>query len=134
MSGQSDTGRVLIVDDDRVFRLALGKVLTKAGYTTVLAEDGEEAERLLAGQPFDVMLVDLKMPKKDGLAVLRDALRLTPALRVIMITAFGDIEVQNEAIRLGVFAYTSKPIRRDEVLDLVRRAMGGRSSVAAPAR
>lgn len=125
VSEQSGTGRVLIVDDDRVFRLALGKVLTKAGYTAVLAEDGDDAERRLAEQPFDVMIVDLKMPKKDGLAVLRDAMRADPTPKVIMITAFGDTAIQAEAARLGVFAYTNKPIRRDDVLTLVRRALGG---------
>lgn len=121
---QLGTGRVLIVDDDQVFRLALGKVLMKAGYTITLAEDGDEAEQKLDEQPFDVMIVDLKMPKKDGLTVLRDALHKNSALKVIMITAFGDTEVQAEAVRLGVFAYTNKPIRRDEIITLVRLAMG----------
>lgn len=121
---QLETGRVLIVDDDRVFRLALGKVLMKAGYAITLAEDGDEAEQKLDEQPFDVMIIDLKMPKKDGLTVLREALHKSPALKVIMITAFGDTEVQAEAVRLGVFAYTNKPIRRDEIITLVRLAMG----------
>jgi two-component system response regulator AtoC len=120
-------GRILIVDDDTVFRHSLGKVLAKEGYRIFLAADGEEADRLLGDQPIDVMLVDFKMPHKDGMTVARDALRTAPALKVIMITAFGDLQVQDELQRMGVFAYASKPIRRDDLLSLVRRALGASS-------
>jgi two-component system response regulator (stage 0 sporulation protein F) len=119
-------GCVLIVDDDAMLRATLGKVLAKEGYTVFQSRDGHEAERILAEHPVDVMLVDYMMPNRDGLSVARDAMKRAPGLRVIMITAFGDARVEEEASRLGIFAYASKPIRRHDLLPLVRRAIDAR--------
>ncbi|MBI4552980.1 MAG: response regulator [Candidatus Latescibacteria bacterium] len=115
--------RLLIADDDAVLRVSLGKIYTKAGYEVVLAADGEEAIQLARTQPFDLALIDLSMPKYNGLEVLKAMKRFAPRMPVIILTAFGAWDTYAEALEAGVYQYVSKPIRQDELLLLARNAL-----------
>ena len=110
------TLNILVVDDDPVTRSLLTKKLTKADYQVEAAEDGVEALRLIATQPFDVVLTDLKMPGGvDGIGVLECAKENDIKTDVILITAHGSIDNAILAMKKGASDYLQKPINFDEL-------------------
>lgn len=119
----SSVPRILVADDDVALRTSIGKIYTKASYEVVLAADGDEAIQFARTQPFHLVLVDLSMPKSNGLEVLKEIRRFAPHLPVIILTAFGAWDTYAEALAAGVYQYVSKPIRQDELLLLARRAL-----------
>jgi excisionase family DNA binding protein len=116
--------RVLVADDEDAIRELLLKTLELAEYTVDTVPDGQAAiERLRLGA-FDLLITDLKMPGVDGLAVIRAARRLQPALPVVIITGYSTEAAAIEAIELGVTGYLTKPFRVPKVLAVVARALG----------
>lgn len=115
--------RLLIADDDDVLRTTLGKIYQKAGYEVVLADNGEQAIQCVQAQPFDLALIDLSMPKKDGLETLKELKQYVPSMPVIILTAFGDWDTYAEALSNGVDQFLSKPIRQDELLSIVQETL-----------
>ena len=116
-------GRVLVVDDQRNMRATTALLLRSEGHQVLEASGGEEALGLLAAQPVDVMLTDLKMEPMDGLTLLKKALELAPATQVVVMTAYGSIESAVEAMRLGAYDYVTKPFKEGELVYRVRRAL-----------
>jgi len=121
------TGRVLVVDDDKSLRLALEKALRRKGLDVVLAHDGEEAIAPLlsgkdaSGAPLDVCVLDLRMPKLDGIAVLQKTLgRLVP---VVVLTGHGTIEDAVLAMRYGATNFVQKPVDADALLPVLTQAI-----------
>ncbi|MGH7323053.1 MAG: sigma-54-dependent transcriptional regulator [Candidatus Rokuibacteriota bacterium] len=117
------TPAVLVADDDPVARDLLVEVLAREGYRARAAAGGQECVRLAEGEPFDLALVDLRMPDVDGLAVLKQLAALAPPVPVVILTAFVTIETAIEAIRAGAYDYLSKPFRIDEIKMVVGRAL-----------
>jgi two-component system response regulator AtoC len=117
---------LLIADDDQVARELLAEALGREGYRVRLAAGGEECLRLAAAEPFDVALIDLRMPDLDGLGVLKRLATIQPDLPVIILTAFATIETAIEAVQAGAFDYLSKPFRLDEIKVVVRRTLDAR--------
>ncbi len=113
--------RVLVADDDPAIRTLLQYTLEKAGFTTVPAGDGREALEL-AGEETDVALLDVRMPRMDGLQCLQELRLRQPDLQVIMITAHSDVRDAVEAIRRGAFDYITKPFDPEELITTVRQA------------
>ena len=117
--------RILIVDDDRSFRDSLGETLVSLGHVVTAASDGDEAMALLAARALDLALVDLRMPGRDGLDVLR-SIRADPHLAqmpVALLTAHADAGNTIEAMKLGAFDHLTKPIGRADLVDLLARAL-----------
>jgi len=114
---------VLIVDDEPNVRRVLGTLLEQADYVTTRAESGEQALDLVRAQDPDVVLTDLKMQGMDGLELLSRLRQSFPEIPVIMITAHGSVENAVEAMRRGAHDFITKPFERDQVLDLVSRAL-----------
>jgi len=114
---------LLVADDDPVARDLLVEVLERDGYRVRGAAGGVECVRLAAQEPFDLALVDLRMPDVDGLKVLRQLAALQPPVPVVILTAFATIDTAIEAIRSGAYDYLSKPFRIDEIRIVVRRAL-----------
>ena len=117
---------LLVVDDDQVARELLAETLGREGYRVHVAGGGEEALRLAGAEPFDMALVDLRMPDLDGLAVLRQLAMIQPDLPVVILTAFATIETAIEAVNAGAFDYLSKPFRMEEIKIVVRRTLDAR--------
>jgi excisionase family DNA binding protein len=115
---------VLVVDDDHAVRELLSKALTAAGYLVDVAVDGASALMRLGEKAYDLMITDLKMPGQDGLAVIREARRTSPALPVIVITGYSSEATAIEAINLGVAGYLTKPFRVPRILAATARALG----------
>jgi len=117
MVGRDRAPKILVVDDDRDIRLVLGAILEGAGYETVEAANGLEALALVKAERPDVVLLDLSMPRMDGMEVLRH-LRANPetaGIPVVMVTASGDQDQASMAVAGGAFAYVVKPWDTHEI-------------------
>ncbi|HEU4371050.1 MAG TPA: sigma-54 dependent transcriptional regulator [Methylomirabilota bacterium] len=114
---------LLVADDDPVARDLLVEVLAAEGYRVQAADSGEACVRLAEAQPFDLALVDLRMPDLDGLAVLRRLSALRPPVPVLILTAFATLQTAIETIQAGAWDYLSKPFRIDEIKLGVARAL-----------
>ena len=115
--------QVLIVDDEPNLRKILAAQLSRDGYDVLLAEDGEQGLSVLREHHIDLVVTDLKMPKVDGMTLLREALREAPDLPIVMITAHGTVDTAVEALKLGAFDYLTKPFDKDEVRSVVAKAL-----------
>ncbi len=112
---------ILVVDDEELVRLTLSKELEGEGYQTKLASDGEEAISVLQKEAFDLVITDLKMPKIDGIEVLKFIQNnkeklLNPNIRTIVLTAFASLKNCLESKKFGARDFISKPY---DLLDLV---------------
>jgi nitrogen regulation protein NR(I) len=125
--------QVLIVDDEPNLRKILAAQLSRDGYDVLLAEDGEQGLSLLREHHIDLVVTDLKMPKVDGMTLLREALRESPQLPIVMITAHGTVDTAVEALKLGAFDYLTKPFDKDEVRQVVAKALKTRQLAEADA-
>jgi DNA-binding NtrC family response regulator len=115
---------VLLVDDERNILLTLGRALSLEGYRTETASGGHEALEKIAALPVDVVVMDVKMPDLDGLAVLQRAHEARPGLPVIIMSGHGSIETVRQAFRLGAFDYLEKPItEKEKLVAAVRNAL-----------
>jgi two-component system, NtrC family, response regulator AtoC len=114
---------LLVADDDPVARDLLVEVLTGAGYRVCAAGGGAECLRLAEAEPFDLALIDLRMPDLDGLEVLQRLGARQPPIPVLILTAFATIETAIQTIRAGAWDYLSKPFRIEEIKLVVARAL-----------
>jgi two-component system, cell cycle response regulator len=111
-------GRILIADDDTDFRSVLVRRARRMGLEVVEAGDGPEARRMLDGQAYDALVVDLYMPGATGLEVVEHAQRLDPNIQAIVLTASASVETAVEALRAGVYDYMSKPFESMAAFEL----------------
>ena len=128
MSGDAPKARILVVEDDRAILEGLREKLSIEGYAVVEAADGEEARDRLAGPPVDLVVLDLMLPKLDGLAVLRWLRKYDRALPVLILSAKGREEEKVEGLRAGADDYLAKPFGLRELMAridaLLRRSRG----------
>jgi two-component system, NtrC family, response regulator AlgB len=113
--------RVLVVDDEQNIRRALTIALESMEHEATSVGSGALALKELKTGRFDVMLVDLKLSQESGLDVLEEALRISPKLAVVMVTAFSSIETAVEAMRRGAFDYLPKPCTPEQVRQVLAR-------------
>jgi DNA-binding NtrC family response regulator len=114
---------LLLVDDDEAFRTVLGRELARLGYEVTTAATGEEALRRLAERAPEVVLLDLRLPDRDGLQVLEEVHRANSGVDVIMLTGHGSIDTAIESVRRGAFDYVAKPCPLDELDVRIHRAL-----------
>ena len=115
--------RVLVVDDEPLQRQILQTILRSEGYETTAAGNGRQALQSARAEPFDVVLTDLKMPDLNGIELLDELLRAQPGLCVVFMTAHGTIDSAVEAMRRGAFDYLTKPLDKEQLLLVLRRAL-----------
>jgi DNA-binding NtrC family response regulator len=96
---------VLLVDDEKNIQLTLSRALSMEGYAVELAGGGKEALEKIAALPVDVVVMDVRMPDLDGLAVLERARETRPGLPVVIMSGHGSIETVRSAFKLGAFDY-----------------------------
>jgi two-component system, OmpR family, response regulator len=114
--------RVLVVDDEDDFRETIVKRLEKRKMKARGAESGERALDLIESQPFDVVVLDVKMPGLDGIDTLREIKKRKPLIEVILLTGHASMESGIEGIKLGAFDYVMKPANLDELVEKMRQA------------
>jgi two-component system response regulator RegA len=125
--GVSERPSLLVVDDDDVLRERLVRAFRDRGYDAVGVPDGDRALVLAAADPPEFALVDLRMPGRPGLEVVRELIALDPATQVVVLTGYGSIATAVEAIRIGAKHYLTKPADADEIL----RALQGETAPAS---
>ncbi|MDQ3669713.1 MAG: response regulator [Actinomycetota bacterium] len=114
--------RILVAEDETIIRLDLRKTLEAAGFQVCgEARDGEEAVALAATERPDVAILDVKMPKLDGIEAARRILAERP-IPIVMLTAYGQDELVSRAVEAGVFGYLVKPFRDSDLLPAIRAA------------
>ncbi len=118
--------RVLVVDDEEVIRDVLESLLEREGWSVGVAENAAEAIELFETDPYDVVLLDLMLPDRPGLEVLREIRRRDPDAVVVIVTAYSSIEGAIQAMREGAFHYIPKPFQNQEVLLTVRKGAEAR--------
>jgi two-component system, NtrC family, response regulator AtoC len=117
---------VLVAEDEQVARTSLVELLEAEGFRVLAAEDGEQALSLILREEPDAVLLDIRMPRLDGLSVLRQALKGGSDSTFIVMTAYGDSSTAIEAMKLGAFDYLAKPLDFAHVLAQLERAIGHR--------
>src|SRR5579871_3463578 len=125
--------QVLIVDDEPNLRKILSAQLSRDGYDVMTAEDGEQGLAMLKEHHIDLVVTDLKMPKVDGMTLLKTALEEDPELPVVIVTAHGTIDTAVEALKSGAFDFVTKPFDKDEVRQIVGKALKTRELRGADA-
>lgn len=113
--------KILLADDEATFRETLAKILREEGMEVTAVADGTDAINAIMKQPYAVAILDIQMPGADGIKVLREITRIRPETRVIMITAYGTVEMAVEAIKLGACDYVMKPVMFDDILTKIRQ-------------
>jgi len=120
--------RVLLVEDEPILQVTLANDLAEEGYEVATASDGAEGLRLIQERAFDVALLDLKLPKMDGLALLQSFKAENPSGVAVMMTAYGTIQSAVAAMKSGATDYLVKPFPTDDLLILLRGLLAGRAA------
>jgi two-component system response regulator PilR (NtrC family) len=115
--------KLLVADDEQSMREFLDIMLKKEGYKVSLASNGEEVLKLAERDIFDLILMDIRMPKLDGIAVLKKIKALSPETIVIMITAYASTDTAIRAMKEGAYDYVTKPFKVDEIKLIIRNAL-----------
>ncbi|HHX43193.1 MAG TPA: response regulator [Chloroflexi bacterium] len=115
--------RILVVDDAQFLRVRLTRMLTEHGYEIIEAENGERAIAQYEANAPDAVLLDITMPEKDGLEVLREIRTKDPNARVVMLTALGQQSIVLEAIKAGARDFIVKPFEQERVLSALQKAL-----------
>ncbi len=114
---------ILIVDDEPIVRESIRDWLNDAGYQVATAESGEEALEMIKRQDFEVIVLDVRLPGKTGITVLKEVKALKPEIKSIIITAYPSEETATEAAKLGAVDYLIKPLAPDDLERLIRETL-----------
>ena len=124
-------GRILVAEDETIIRLDLKDLLERAGFEVCAeARDGEEAVSLAASEQPDLAVLDVKMPRLDGIEAARRILAERP-IPIVMLTAYGQEELVSRAVEVGVFGYLVKPFREDDLLPAIHAARARHAELEA---
>ena len=115
--------KILVVDDEQSMREFLDIMLKKEGYKVSLASNGEEVLKYIDKDIFDLVLLDIRMPKMDGIAVLKKIKSASPETVVIMITAYASADTAIKAMKEGAYDYITKPFKVDEIKLIIKNAI-----------
>ena len=114
--------RLVIIDDEPIVGKRLKQVFSKMGFDVEIFTNSLAAVQFMEKNPFDIVVTDFKMEELDGMEVLREAKRINPGARVIIITGYASPETAKEAFKNGVFDFMVKPFRLEELKEAVLRA------------
>jgi DNA-binding NtrC family response regulator len=126
------TPLVLVVDDEESMRHYLRKTLAREGYEVLTAKDGPEALAIAQARPPDLVMVDVRMPGMDGVAVMRSLRASLPRLPVVLMTGYGTVQHALGAMKQGATDYVTKPFRVDAVRATVEKALSAAARDARP--
>jgi bidirectional [NiFe] hydrogenase diaphorase subunit len=124
MKGGKEMKPILLVEDEAVMRESVRDWLTDVGYQVETVEDGEQALKTIAEQEFGLLILDLRLPGKDGLEVLQEARSRQPQLKGVIITAYPSVETAVEALKRGAVDYLPKPFDLNQLEEIIRETLG----------
>lgn len=111
---------ILVCDDEEGIRESL-KLILERDFDLIFAESGDEAIKKMKTTPIDLVLLDIKMPKKDGLETLRELKKINPSAKIIIVTGYKSVDTAQEAMRLGAIDYVVKPFNREKITKIVQK-------------
>jgi signal transduction histidine kinase len=114
---------VIVVEDERGARATLCGILEDAGYRVIGVETGEKARKTIQGNPFDIIITDIRLPDVGGMEILEMAKELNPDAAVIMVTGYASLETAVDAVNQGAYAYFVKPVNPDELKTTIANAL-----------
>jgi len=112
---------ILLIEDDEILRITISDSLKKMGWPVTAAEDGQEGLNLIKKNNFDIVISDIRLPKINGIDVLKEIKNYYPNTEVIMITAFGNIEDAVGIIKFGAYDYITKPFHTDDLIFRIKK-------------
>jgi len=115
--------KILVADDEKSMREFLDIMLKKEGYKVTLASNGEEVMKLIEKDIFDLALVDIRMPRQDGISALKRIKSISPETVVIMMTAYASADTAIKAMKEGAYDYITKPFKIDEIKLIIQNAL-----------
>ncbi|WAA12198.1 response regulator [Fervidibacillus halotolerans] len=113
--------KILIVDDQFGIRILLNELFQKEGYETFQASNGAKAIEYVKNNRPNLVLLDIKIPGMDGIDILKKLKEIDANIKVIMMTAYGELDMIQEAMELGALSYFTKPFDIDEIKDTVKK-------------
>ncbi len=113
---------ILLVDDEKDFVETLAERLEIRGFSALTALNGEEALKLVQEKDFDVILLDVRMPGKDGLEVLQEIKSIKPIIQVIMLTGHATVQSAVDGMKMGAFDYLMKPTETNKLFEMINNA------------
>lgn len=122
------SGKILIVDDQFGIRILLNEVFHKEGYQTFQAANGIQALEILTNHSPDLVLLDMKIPGMDGNEILKRMKQIDPDIKVIIMTAYGELDMIQQAKDLGAITHFAKPFDIDDIRSAVRQYVPVQSS------
>jgi len=115
--------RVLYAEDEEIMRTLVSDQLREEGFEVVTAGDGEEAVQILGKEVFDLVLLDIKMPRRDGIDVLKFMREKKLRSRAVMLTGVEDVSIAISCVKLGAIDYVTKPFSLEALLECVKRVL-----------
>jgi DNA-binding response OmpR family regulator len=115
--------RLLIVDDEDGLRMLLKSELEAHGYSVDEADGGNMATEMIDRNPYDVVILDIRMPDKDGLSVLKDIRAKKLPIKVVMLTGVGELKIARQSVEFGADDFLSKPIEFKNLLACIQRVV-----------
>ena len=115
--------KILLVDDEPGLLLFIARLIKANGHDALTATDGVEALKIVKETEVDLVLTDLRMPRMDGMTLLREIKALKPTMPVILLTAYASAETELESKEIGAYEYRSKPFNVDKILDTINNAL-----------
>ena len=112
--------RILVCDDEEGIRESL-KLILENDYDLTFAQNGDEAIQTMKTTPIDITILDIKMPKKDGLETLKELKKISPSSKVIIATGYKSVDIAQEAMNLGASDYIVKPFDREKIKKVVQK-------------
>ncbi len=120
------SGKILIIDDEKDLLDSCSRILDQHHFTCITSDNPSEALKLFRQEKPDLVMVDLKMPKKDGMEILRELKGIDPSITVIIITAYASIQSAVSVMKLGAFDYITKPFSMEELILVIQKALQAR--------
>ena len=118
-----ERANILIIDDEETTCRIFSKILQEEGYTVYTALDGIEGLKIAKENPIDVIFLDIKMPKMDGIKILKMIKKSDAGIVIIILTGYGTIELAKKAMGLGAFDFITKPFDLNHVKSLIKEGL-----------
>jgi DNA-binding NtrC family response regulator len=115
--------KILVVDDDTIVIVSCRRILESEGYEVMTVPGADEALETIRKHPFDLLLIDVKMPKHDGLFLMREIKKELPGVPIIVMSGYPTPETISDVLKAGATQFIPKPFRPDELMILIQKAL-----------
>jgi two-component system response regulator AtoC len=130
--GKGGMTQILVVDDEEMIRFAFEEFLKDEGYIPLLAGEAETALEQIKTHDPEIVFLDFRLPDRDGLDLLKEIREIDPKIAVVLMTAFGAMDVAIKAMQWGAYEYLTKPLDLEKIQIIIKRILEGKKSIELP--